>query len=295
LTEDESAIPTAEDVTGGPTIGEQTELTRDRGLVLGGEQPYRSLDLTFRLGSFTAGVLIFDNRDRDPDPATVAALAETLRQRIEAVLAGGGPGLGRQVIRLGRNVGLDFNDALYERRAGQTLAYLGETDEARAAREANYGGATDVYSVYQALVLGDGVNDDDPYYVARLYRFPDEAAAASWLAGLPARLPEENASYEEIVPDPAAPAFGDESVTLSYVFATSQTLVTNGFLIAVRVGPLVVRVQADSRPTADSSGVRRLAEAHLVCLTGGACPPVMEAPPAFLAARSPAPTPIDPV
>lgn len=288
LTEDESAIPTASDVPPSRPFGDQTEVTRDSGVITDLDQPYRSLDLTFRLGNLTAGVLIYDNLDREPDQTALETLAETLLARIEAVLAGGGPELGNRAIRVGGNVGVDFDDENYERRAGQTIPYAGEAPDVRATREANYGPATDVYSVYQALVLRDGVTGDDPYLVTRLYRFPDDASASAWLAGLPERLGQEGAGYAEAspvgdaTPVAGAPPLGDESLTIAYVFAASQTVTTRGTLVAVRVGSVVARVQVDAMPEPDPAAVRTLAELQAACLAGGNCPPSVPAPDGML-------------
>jgi hypothetical protein len=296
LLEDESAIPTASDVPPNRVFADQAEVTSDSGLVGGGDQPYRSLDLTFRRGNLTAGVLIYDNLDREIDQGMLEELGARLLQRIEEILAGGGPELGNRIVRLGENIGIDFNDETYERRAGVTLPYVGESPELLAAREANYGEATDVYSVYQALVLLDGISNDDPYYVGRLYRFPDEATASAWLAGFPERLTPEGAGYVEVAVVPEAPAFGDESVTISYGFQPLQTLTTRGTLIAVRIGAIVARVQVDALYEADPVGVRALMEIEVACLTGGACPAITPVP-AELLVPGPAPVvpnPIDP-
>jgi hypothetical protein len=304
LLEDESAIPTAEDVSPGRVFADQAEITRDSGLVGGLDQAYRSLDLTFRRGHLTAGVLIYDNLDREPDQTVLEDLGDLLLARIEEVLDGRGPELGNRVVRLGeydengvRITGIDFNDETYERRAGVTIPYAGESAERLAAREAHYGGATDVYSVYQALVLLDGISNDDPYYVARLYQFPDETAASQWLIGLPERLPQESAGYVEAHAVPEAPAFGDESVTIGYDFQPIVTITTRGTLIAVRIGAIVARVQVDSWYEADPVGIRALMERQVACLNGGACPANTPVPQELLVpGPAPAiPNPIDPV
>ncbi len=302
LLEDETAIPTATDVPGGRTIGEQSEITRDTGTISSAGTPFQSLDLTFRIGSLTAGVLIYDNRNIEPEVAEVEALADALLARMQLTLEPGGPGLGGSAVRLDGAPGtIPFHDEAYEMRGDVIVPYAGETPDLLAAREVQYGLATDVYTVYQALVSGDIEPDDDPYLVVRLYRFADDSAATNWLAALPDQLrglPEE---YAEITPLVGGLGAGDESVSLGYAFNASDTLVTRGYLIAVRVGPVVARIQIDALPQPPFTAVQALAEAQAVCLsrqTEAACPVSVAIPAGLLpapATPAPAATPATPV
>lgn len=302
LMEDESAVPTAEDVPGSRTLGAQSEITRDTGTIVVGDQPYQSIDLTFRLDTLTAGVLIYDNRNLQPEIAEVEALATTLLARIQTVLATGGPGLGPRALRLGGAAEtIVFDEEGYELLGDTLVPYVGEAPDIQAVREVNYGVATDVYAVYQALVNGDAEPNDDPYLVARLYRFANDAAASQWLAGLPDQLRAAPEEYADVTALTEGVAVGDESLALAYAFQASDTLVTRGYLLAVRIGPVVARIQIDALPEPSLTVVRTLAETQAVCLadpSGAACPETVPIPPELLqpvAVATPAATPAAPV
>lgn len=289
LMEDESAIPTAKDIEGTQTIGEQSEITQDTGTIQDsgqGSRPFQSLDLTFRLGNLTAGVLIYDNRNLQPEVTEVEALALTLQDHITSVLQDGGPGLGIRALRLsGSPSAFGFDDEEYELRGDAVIPYVGETPDVMAEREVNYGLATDVYTIYQALITGDSQPNDDPYVVTRLYRFPNPNAASIWLAGLTDQLRGTPDEYAEVSPLSGAISVGDESVGIAYRFNASASLVTEGFLLAVRVGPIVARIQVDALPAPSLDVVRSLAEAQAACLadaSGAACPENVPVPPELL-------------
>ena len=95
LLEDESTITTAADISGSRTIAEQSEITQNTGILQGSGLPFQSLDLTFRTGILTAGVLIYDNRNVPPEIGEIEALADLLLSRIQEILTNGGSGLGR--------------------------------------------------------------------------------------------------------------------------------------------------------------------------------------------------------
>ena len=283
LLEDEAAMPTAADVAGAAPLGDRSELTRDRGTTPDLGEPFRSLDLTFQTGNLTAGVTVHDNADREPAVATVEALAARLLERIAAVRAGGSAGLAPRALRLAdAPAPFPYEHEAYERRDGRTLPFLDETADDRAAREASYGDATDVYTVYQAVPAEDASPDDDPYYVARLLHFGDETAAATFLATAPVALVSDPGFYLTPGPVAGAPSLGDGSATLAYAFAASDVVTTRGFLVFARVGAVVARVQVDGDPEPPLAAVLGLAKAQVACLRAGACPNPALLPPALL-------------
>src|SRR5262249_13825066 len=118
------------------------------------------------MGNLTAGVLIYDNRNLQPEIAEVEGLAVKLQERIRRILEDGGPGLGIRALRLsGSPSAFGFNDEEYELRGDAVIPYVGEAPDVMAEREVNYGLATDVYTIYQALITGDSQPNDDPYLV----------------------------------------------------------------------------------------------------------------------------------
>ncbi len=275
LLEDESVVSTAADIPGSRTIAEQSEITQNTGTLQGSGLPFQSLDLTFRTGILTAGVLIYDNRNIPPELGEIEALADRLLGRIQDTLATGGPGLGARALRLdGPPARIPFHDEVYELRGDAIIPYLGEEPDVIATREVQYGVATDVYSVYQALVAGDTEPDDDPYVVVRLYRFPDAAAASNWLAALTDNLSGQTDEYAEITTLVGGLSGAEESVSLGYAYNATDTLVTKGFLIAMRVGLIVARIQVDGLPQPPIAAVQEMAEAQARCLSdpsGGTC------------------------
>ena len=156
-----------------------------------------------------------------------------------------------------------------------------------ATREVQYGVATDVYSVYQALIAGDAEPDDDPYVVIRLYRFPDDISASNWLAALADNLRGQSDEYPEVTTLVGGLSGAEESVSLGYTYNASDTLVTQGFLVAMRAGPIVARIQVDGVPQPPIGAVQEMAEAQARCLSdpsGGACTTVFPIPTSLLPA-----------
>lgn len=286
LLEDESTVSTAADIPGSRTIAEQSEITQNTGTLQGSGLPFQSLDLTFRTGIVTAGVLIYDNRNILPEVGEVEALADLLLGRVQEILADGGPGLGARALRLdGPPARIPFHDEIYELRNDAIIPYLGEEPDVIATREVQYGVATDVYSVYQALVAGDTEPDDDPYVVVRLYRFPDDVSAANWLAALADNLRGQSDEYAEITTLVGGLSGAEESVSLGYAYNASDTLVTRGFLIALRVGAVVARIQVDGLPQPPIGAVQEIAEAQARCLSdpsGGTCTTTFPIPTSLL-------------
>lgn len=293
LLEDESTVANATDIPGTRSIAEQSEITRSTGILSGSDLPYQSLDLTFRTGSLTAGVLIYDNRNIPPEVAEIEALADRLLGRVQDVLSTGGPGLGARALRLaGPPARIPFHDELYELKNDGIIPYLGEEPDVIASREVQYGTATDVYSVYQALVAGDDEPDDDPYVVVRLYRFPDASSAANWLAGLADNLRGQSDEYPEVTTLVGGLTGAEESVSLGYTYNATDTLVTRGFLIAMRAGPIVARIQVDGLPQPPIAAVQEMAEAQARCLSdpsGGTCTTAFPIPTSLLPELPPEP------
>ncbi|MCD6033662.1 MAG: hypothetical protein K0S78_5848, partial [Thermomicrobiales bacterium] len=98
--EDESAAAGLKDVPGTRVIGDRSKITRFRRSTDSGE-PYRALDLTFQVDNLVAGVTIGEFGNREPDLATVEALAELLLTKVRRGQADSGPGLSNLALRLG--------------------------------------------------------------------------------------------------------------------------------------------------------------------------------------------------
>jgi hypothetical protein len=84
LLETEEAGAGMKDVSGTHVIGNRSEITRFRRSTDYGE-PYRALDLTFQVDNLVAGVTVGEFGGREPDLATVEALAERLLEKVRLV------------------------------------------------------------------------------------------------------------------------------------------------------------------------------------------------------------------
>ena len=100
LLESEAYDMGMKDVPGTRVIGDRSEITRFRRSMDNGEL-YRELDLTFQVDNLVAGVTLGESGGRDPDPATVEALAERLLEKVRLGQTGGGPGLSNMALRIG--------------------------------------------------------------------------------------------------------------------------------------------------------------------------------------------------
>src|SRR5215211_6000312 len=99
LLETEGAGTGMTDVSGTRVVGDRSEITRFRRVSDSGDT-YRALDLTFQVDNLVAGVTLGEFGDRQPDSATVEALAELLLTKVQRSQAGSGPGLSNLVLRL---------------------------------------------------------------------------------------------------------------------------------------------------------------------------------------------------
>jgi hypothetical protein len=273
--------PSAQDVAATRTFGDGSEL------VLYGQAPEASspiatpgsaeapvpltLNLPIRLGAMNVGVSIIDYTRNAPSVADVETLAETLVAKIETARGQEAPGLSFHALRLDP---AEYSFDTYVVRDGVTLPYSSETEEERRVRAASYGPAADAYFVGQFVAAGEDGNDEDDYLVQNLVaRFPDETAAADYIAELPA-LFEANAEYGNVTVRADGPDLGDESVAFAYTQAAPEGGTYQRERVAVRDGAEVTTVivrTLDSAPPV--AAVDTLAAAALECLDSeGWCP-----------------------
>lgn len=270
--EDESGVASAEDLPATRRFGEQSELTADRGTSAVDGRPFRSLDLTLRVGNLVAGVTLISygsGPNGEVDQVAVEALGETLEARL---LEPPAAGLGTSVVRFvegGRGAVATYDDAYY-RIAGSDVPLAGETTEAAERRTGAYASASDVYQLWQGIDVGSAAG---VLYGVTSLRFPDEAAATAWLDALPTTL-VENPFYANLRPVEVAGAT-HQTVALRYVSGGGSPDAPHAILVAVRVGSVVSRVhlvpqgRLSDIPLAD---VQPLADLAVACLTGGECP-----------------------
>ena len=270
--EDETAHPDRDyrDVSG-VRLGEQAELTRWSDVTPPEapvpDLPYQVLNLTFREGNLVGDVIIEDFTNAEPDQALAEALAGVLRERMAAVQATGGPGLGELIARPAAAEGMTGFDG-YVRLDGTTLPGPNSTADDLAALEAEYGATTTVYT-YQAAI------GDNPYLAVFFSRVPDAAAAGTWLAATRGPLPSTTALYVDVVEETGTTTIGESSRVFSYGFDIGGGTVVRGYAVFAQVGDLIARVQVDAIPGVSLAAVEALAAAQVACLTTGApCPPL---------------------
>jgi hypothetical protein len=279
-------VALAEDIPGTRVIGDESEITRHLGAQSGSSLPYRSLDLTFRLGNLVAGVEVADFTGGEPDVAEVEALAETYLERIEQVRAEGGPGLHTRTVRLeAPNIVSSRDD--YLRLDSDYVPYYNESPETTAFNSTLFGDAIDLHFVSQSLPAGRAGSGDDVTYENYLTRFADEAAASDYLVGIEERMAGFGGYEVEAVPDAAT--VGDESRTFA-IDRQAGDQETRGYEIYARVGTEVVDVLLFAQPEAPLEVVEELAAAQVACLQSEELCARMPVP-AALAALAPPATP----
>ena len=261
--EDETGWEGYEDVPDAVRLGDESELTRWSGVTTDGRNlAYNALDYTFREGNLVGDVIIRDYTTAEPEQAVVEALAGVLQERMAAVRATGGPGLGELVARPIDTAAI--NDG-YTRLAGVSYRNWNQTAEELTGSEAGLQPVIDLYN-YQGRL------DDNSYYTVYLYRFPDAAAAAAWLAD--PQLMVNGGGYTDVTEVAGGAAFGEQSRVYSYGFEFGGGTVVRGYSIYAQVGDMVARVEVEAVPEPARAAVEELAAAQVACLeAGGQCEP----------------------
>src|SRR5215210_4235262 len=238
----ETEIPEAEmnDVPGTRIIGDRSEITRFRRSTDNGE-PYRALDLTFQVDNLVAGVTIGEFNSRQPDLATVEALAELLLDKVRQSQTGIGPGSSNLVLRLA-GPDIETRSDEYGRLNGQTLPNYGETPDELADRDERYGDALVVFGVGQSIARGSPARTDDTRFGVSLYQFASERDAAGWLDSGVQRA-ERSPNVIEAIPVPGAATIGDASGTLAIATERGGAGTARGYLVETRVGVRTAQVQ----------------------------------------------------
>lgn len=260
-------------------VGDRSALSRGTGNAPGpaGNRPYHGLALRFRVGPVLARVTIRTYPSAPPgvlpeDAPTIGALAATVEAHVEAGLVlGADPGLSPRVLRLvGPTATSVALSEFYERLRGDDLALYGEPGDDRVLRLADYAGATDVYRLDQAVAATAPVR-----IIAILYRLPDAATAAAWLAGLPGRLAALPAATGAFTPLGGAPLLGDGTLAFTHEGSAGAR---HGVRLYLRQGAVAAAVEAYGSRAPALGVVVALARAQLACLGADAGCPAVAAP-----------------
>ncbi|CAN5817237.1 hypothetical protein BH20CHL4_BH20CHL4_03720 [soil metagenome] len=291
--EDESGALSAEDVQSSRQFGDQTDLTLDGGFD-SQSRPFRSLDLTFRIGNLIGGVtlIVYPGASGfEPDQDEVEALGDTLTARLARPPV---PSIGVSVARLDPTGTITYDDAYY-RLNGVDLPLLDESEDAGQTRREAYGDAQSVYQLFQGI---DGVGALGGLYSVTLYGFADDRAAAAWMANS-GRLLKLNDYYANV--EPADPGTINSEAALAYTFGPFGAPPRARITLA-QVGSTIVRIQLvpnGAVPEAPVEIVANLTNMQIACLEQGNCvsvavPEELTAylnPPAATPEASPPPSP----
>jgi hypothetical protein len=190
-----------------------------------GDELSHTLMIIFQTGPVIAAIRIWDDTGQQPTVQEAETLATRQSQKIEEAIQNGTLGLANKVPRL---KDAEFHELyevrgdLYLRKDGVDFP-LAFDDPAQVALRAELAGnSTDVYEFIQ-FIQEEPSDPSLPFqfgWRTRIYRFQDDAAASTWLSEGPNRIAGEYVGSDQtleglqILQD--SPAFGDESITVTY-------------------------------------------------------------------------------
>ena len=292
VVEDERGNPAARDVPGARRFGDQSELTHYSQFTLDQGEPYKELNLTFRVGDLIADVSVVDYTGAEPDVAITETLAEALLAKIERVRAGKvrEPGLSWRLLRLAPDVERIYRGAGYDgyvrldwqmlpefydlaealQAAGAAAPSPGTTPQASSATAIDP--ATQPIDTYHYWTpIGEGDMADPPYYRVQLRRYSTAEGPAGRLAGLRETLRQPldpgGPIIERTVDDDAV--FGDEGFAVWYGYGEDGVVATRRYIIYARVGAQFASVEVVDLPAgakAPAAAMAALMAAQVACL-----------------------------
>jgi hypothetical protein len=282
--EDEAEIENVEDVEDAPELGDQSELTRTTGGATATTNPFESLDYTFRVDNFTAGVTITDFTGEDVDQDQIADLADLVLERIHTAVEDETPEFFRTVLRLepGELATTQVASESYQLIDGDVLRFSNES-EVGVANRAEFWRENDVESVYgyQGYFQPNGETDSNRSLsiLTRLYTFGDEEAAEAFVTTAIEDSTENSEGFENVerlddVPDFEGDGVGSASA-LSYDLRLTDDLVSSGFRYWMSIDSAVVSIQLDIVDGPDEDAVVDLVQAQIDCVgKDSPCEPV---------------------
>jgi hypothetical protein len=152
-------------------------------------------------------------------------------------------------------------------------------------------GADAAYELEESFQRGEEPAPGDYYFLTRLFAFPDERAAAAFMASRPDALATGGfakatdaapGTREDLLPG-QAPDLGDESLAFSFVRAFTDGARGVGDEVYVRVGKTVAAVSLEGPQGMPLSQVTEIAAVQAGCLEAGACPNALPVPAAIVA------------
>lgn len=263
-----------EDVPGTRVFGDESEITRSTGTEVTTGNPLQRLELAFRLNSTIAEVTIVDYENAEPEIETVERLGAALLAKIELGRANANLGLSTRVLRLSpmapwiENARVrDFytrHDRVSEPTFGQLINALQNEAGSEGTPTAVVENVDPPIATYLFWTpVGEGDPLALPLYVVRLSQYASTGQAESAVAGLSTDL---GPGYVDVLEVDDDSVIGDESRAFSYRFEGDSTGAVQGYLIAARLGDIVVHLQVDGPEPITAAGVEALASAQVACL-----------------------------
>jgi outer membrane protein assembly factor BamB len=252
---------------GAQPIGDRLEVRTDLDPNVGAR-----LVVAFREGNLIESVEIVRYASaEDPELEPALLLARQLQARIDSVITAQSPRLGDAALRLSTLAGPAEYEG-YARRGGETFIWFGELAEDFAARDAALSDAVDVYQLEQQVAPASQ-EVVPPYFIDRLYRFADEAAARAFIDQTPQKLADDTANsggeFSAVLVE-GATAFGDNSLTFE-IQDEIDAGTAYGYRIYVQVGSDIGRMQLDSSNGISIDAAEAIAAAQTACLEAGSC------------------------
>lgn len=264
-------------------IGDEAELTSAVGVASDTEQPYTTLNLTFRSGNLIGDVIISDFLNRELESTEIEGLAAQLLARIEAARRGEMPDLGQRVLRF---AGPTYNDS-YTRLDGVYIPRHGETAEVTAEMQGR-SNARATYAREQDIV-GSAQN---AYLFTQILQFASPEDAAAFDMDASRQRFADDPTYSTVDAITESPGIGDDSQIFHYAYADASDYAGwNGYGISARSGPSVIILYLELPSDFAPEAAVELAEMQLACVTGAPCLDELPVPASLLA---PAATPVAP-
>jgi hypothetical protein len=248
------------DLAAVPTIGDASGMRRIADYSLDQGAPFQVLLVAFRRGTMVAYAYIFDRGSTPVDETRGEAIATAFLGRVDDVLAYGGPGLCRTILRVQSSKEPYFDS--YELLDGSAFRRWDDEDDDFARRQTADAGVIAGYNFMPEL--GDEVTIS-----LSLRGFADSAAAERWLTALPAALGGDTEVEAQWSPVAGAKPIGDGSLTL-----TISGEGYFGYEVAARVGELVATIEIDASGEVPLAAVEELMAAQVSCLDAETCPAV---------------------
>lgn len=245
------------------TLGDRSRLIDLGAVSLDDGKMHAGFRLVFQRGALVGDLIVFAAPDQTLTVSDVQALGERQLERMERVLADGGPGLSVTVLRW-RGSSFDDPDVdNYLKLDGKLFMGLGDTDQDTAIATETYRDATDWYRYEAAL-------SDSTFQYTSVTRFPSASLAGEWVRTAFDRTDKNRPTDSTLEQVSAVPSFGDESVVLR-VTTPVEGGEASGYAVFVGIGDEAFSLAIISLNGLDVADITAMAAAQVGCFEAGNC------------------------